>query len=330
MRAKKSPKSLIKKVGISILILLVLYLLFLFHSPNISDITTQSRPTTSYEESFARIDMIKSLDTDAIDPVCHSILMTHGKKVEKVVVFFHGFTNCPKQFEQFGKQLFDRGFNVFIPRIPQHGMKDKMTSALSSLTAPELASFSTEMTDIAAGLGEKVIVSGISAGGIMSAWVGQTQNVHKIVAIAPNFAYSYPAIFHRPMMNYALTVPNYYRWWDKETKDKGTEGPLHAYPRYPTRALGEVMRLGFAVLERGKQEKPRAQQLTLVTIGGDEAVNNEFTHDLAQNWKESGSTVYSYEFDPSLHLIHDIIDPLQVKQRTDIVYPVLIELLLKD
>jgi hypothetical protein len=43
-------------------------------------------------------------------------------------------------------------------------------------------------------------------------------------------------------------------------------------------------------------------------------------------WQSRGASVNTYEFDASLKLDHDLIDPTQPHQQIDIVYPRLIEL----
>ena len=51
-----------------------------------------------------------------------------------------------------------------IPRIPHHGLKDRMTEDYAKLTALELTQLSDESMDIAQGLGEHILVAGLSMG----------------------------------------------------------------------------------------------------------------------------------------------------------------------
>ena len=78
-------------------------------------------------------------DTGAINPLCRTRLFAHGRRTARAVVLFHGFTNCPRQFEALGRLLHERGDNVLIPRQPRHGLADRMSEDLAALTAPELA-----------------------------------------------------------------------------------------------------------------------------------------------------------------------------------------------
>jgi carboxylesterase len=56
-------------------------------------------------------------------------------------------------------------------------------------------------------------------------------------------------------------------------------------------------------------------------------VNNALTAQVVRLWRAHGAKdLRTFEFDSSLGLGHDLIDPSQSNQRTDIVYPKLIEL----
>ena len=76
------------------------------------------RPKPPYGEAVAAIRAI--IERDAADPTLIEAalprLYDHGKRVRNAVVFFHGFTNCPQQFDELARQFYDRGCNVFVPR----------------------------------------------------------------------------------------------------------------------------------------------------------------------------------------------------------------------
>ncbi len=148
-------------IAIVVLIFLILLLVcmkpYRLHSEIISD------PANSYEDAVTWIEAISSDEEHQKDlnPVCTTQLLTHGKKVAKVIVFLHGFTSCPNQFARLGEEYFNKGYNVYIPRIPRHGISDRLGNSLKGLCAEELAKFAAQSTDIARGLGERVIVAGV-------------------------------------------------------------------------------------------------------------------------------------------------------------------------
>src|SRR5215207_7180848 len=76
----------------------------------IGEIESHPNPVTSYEEAVARVKAMQQEDNqDLAQDVCISKLYDHGKQTEHVVILLHGFTNCPEQFNEIGKQHFEAG-----------------------------------------------------------------------------------------------------------------------------------------------------------------------------------------------------------------------------
>src|SRR5215471_21616458 len=111
-------------------------------------------PERDYDEALKRFAVMQALDGPAVNPVCHSTLLTHDAPTEQVIVLVHGITNCPRQFVQLAPLFFERGYNVLIPRIPWNGFADQSGLAMERLTARALRAFGDEIVDIARGLGE--------------------------------------------------------------------------------------------------------------------------------------------------------------------------------
>ena len=105
-------------------------------------------PATDYDAAIARFAQVQAEEGDAINPLCHSKLMTHGNKTERVIVLVHGMTNCPQQFAEFAPLFFEHGYNVLIPRMPRNGLANRMTEELKYLTAEELRDCCNTMVDI--------------------------------------------------------------------------------------------------------------------------------------------------------------------------------------
>jgi esterase/lipase len=83
--------------------------------------------SATYADAVARIQAFQAREGAEVNPLCRTALLTHGQWVERAITFLHGFTSCPKQFDQLGQRFFERGYNVFIPREPNHGLADRMT-----------------------------------------------------------------------------------------------------------------------------------------------------------------------------------------------------------
>ena len=114
------------------------------------------RPATSYAAACERIDALLARDPPGLHPSYRHQVLAHGRQTERVVVLLHGITSSPPQFRALGELFHSRGHNVFIPCLPRHGMADRMTVELASLTADELRVWMDEVIDIAQGLGERV------------------------------------------------------------------------------------------------------------------------------------------------------------------------------
>src|SRR5688572_1716456 len=157
------------------------------------ELESRPNPVSGYEAALARIKSMQEADNfDLARDVCITKLYDHGRQTEHVVVLLHGFTNCPEQFNEMGKQYYEAGSNVFIPRAPYHGLSDRLTEALVNLTAEDLAAFGNEVLDIAHGLGKKVTVMGISGTGTLVAWLAQNRSdLDFAFSIAPLFGLAF-------------------------------------------------------------------------------------------------------------------------------------------
>lgn len=314
-------------VGLSLLGVVALLAAALFLPLASLTIASHPRPAADYAEAAARIGAWQAAETADYNPVCRAQFLTHGQKTERVIVFVHGYTNCPAQFAELGAQFFDLGYNVLIAPMPHHGLADRLTDEQAQLTADELATYADEVVDVAQGLGQHVTVAGISCGGVVTAWAAQQRNdVDLAVVISP--AFGFQAIqkpLTVPIMNYSLLAPNSFTWWDAELKE--TAPPPQAYPRYATHALAQTLRLGFAVQVGAFWSAPQAGSFLVITNANDGSVDNTFAYDVEHRWQDYGVDVRTYEFPAELRLGHDLIDPTQPDQRTDLVYPQLISLI---
>ena len=128
-----------------------------------------SSPAADYSAAVARAQLRQAQDDSVVAPGGRSILMGHGERTARVFVLLHGFTDSPKQFESLGQRLFATGDNVYIPRLPHHAEAQGRMRSLTRITASELAAFGDSTIDIARGLGDSIIVVGLSAGGNVAA-----------------------------------------------------------------------------------------------------------------------------------------------------------------
>ena len=296
---------------------------------NLTHYLPASQPVQNYDEAVQRINAIRSAEPPDLNPVGRAQFLTHDHQTDRAVVLFHGYTNCPQQFKRLGEQLHTRGYNVWIPRMAGHGLADRLTDAHAQITAEQLIAAAASAIDIAQGLGRAVRVLGLSMGGLMTTWVAQNRSdVVRAVSVAQASGFKVlPKAWTPLIRQLVLILPNQMRWWDATVQDKGP-GPQHAYPRYSTHGLMQLLRLGAALRSQARRAIPAAGSVVIVKNDNDESIDNTTLDDQVQLWRSAGAQhVETYTFGVEQQLVHDLIDPDQPTQRIDYVYPVLIDLL---
>lgn len=287
----------------------------------------QTTPT-GYLEALHNLDEECS-KTPGVDKDCDTKWLLHGHPTETVYVLMHGLCNCPKQYEKLGELLFAQGANILIPRTPWHGLSDLMNTGFANLTGTEMVGSAEHAVDLAKALGKRVVVVGLSINGTTAAWLAQNRSdIARVVLLSPFFS---PAMIPDwssvPVGHLALRLPNQFIWWNDIEKEK-LIGPPYAYPRFPTKVIGEVMSLGESVREQAKSTPFRSGSLLIVTSASDLAASSEATASLVAEWRKlRPDAVTTHEFPLAERVPHDFIDPNQPDQKVDEVYPHLLSLL---
>ena len=296
-----------------------------------TNLHSYARPASGYFAAVQRATALQGQDSREINNVCRTDLLTHNETTDRAIVFIHGLTSCPAQFALLGKQFFELGYNVFLPRMPHHGYANRLTPALAQLTAPQLATFADEVVDITQGLGRRVYVMGLSAGGMVTGWIAQYRtDVERAVLLSPlMWPYGVNPALKKRVGLLARFMPNTWRWWDA-SKKLDRDAPGYSYPRFPTRAVAQCLKLAQSVMDASRLKKPAAQSITVMTNANDHVVDNETTYTLVNNWRkthaEDPQHIESFEFEARMNLTHDLIAPEHPLQQIEHVYPALIKL----
>ncbi len=283
-------------------------------------------PALEYDESIRRIEALKHAEPEGMNPLCRLQFMSHGGKSSQAVVLVHGYTNCPQQFKALGERLFASGNNVLIAPLPHHGFLDRMTEDHARLQAEELVGYADMVVDIAGGLGERIVMMGISAGGVITAWAAQhREEIDRAIIISPAFGFrAIPSFLTPAVMNIVSFLPDRFSWWNPELQTDTPE--TYTYPQYSRRALGQILRLGFAVRRDARQLAPHAKSIIMVLNPVDDQIDNDVTRELVKRWQSKGGNVTTFEFGPSLELGHDLIDTNLPHRSIEAVYSKLVEL----
>jgi alpha-beta hydrolase superfamily lysophospholipase len=276
-------------------------------------------PIADFAAAVARIATIQAHEDSIVAPGGGSILLSHGHRTARVVVLFHGLTDSPLQYFPFAQRLFELGDNVFVPRLPHHAEKTGNVAALGSLTAEELRDLGDRSVDVADALGDTVIVSGLSAGGTIAAWVGQYRaDVHRVVLVAPALEVTHvPSLLNGAVLRLALLVPNLHRASPRDSME-----PDRA-PGWATRAVAQTLKLGVAVRRSAAEQPAAVKEVVFLLNAHDHTIANGAAIDLARSWQRHGALTQIYQLPDSLHLPHDVIDPRHPGSDVGAVYPVL-------
>jgi carboxylesterase len=259
---------------------------------------------SSAQEGIARF---RSRDGAGIGELGRSLVFDHGRRTQRAILLFHGLSASPPQLIGIARALHERGHNVFVPRLPQHGREDRMSGALAGMTAEQLKACLRDSLEVAHGLGEEVSVAGFSLGGLLTACAGQVEPLHKAVAIVPFLGFIWmPTRLSEFASRLALHFPNRFFWWDPWLREK--QLPAHGYPRYSTHALAEGLKLANELMAAARAGPPATKNLTVAINVREPAVSNRAAVKLAKLWKAHGANV-SVERFRDLPFAHDVIEP---------------------
>lgn len=293
------------------------------------DLPPAAAPLLSFEAAVTAIQRRIAATPETVAPEGRPILMEHGEPTEKVFVLLHGLSNAPVQFAALGGLLHERGHTVLIPRLPYHGEKDVMTRDWAALTAGDMLDTAQWAVDLARSLGRQVVVAGLSVNGTVAAWLAQRRgDVARCIVMAPLLAPAGIPVWALGLLERLLvTAPNVFLWWSLKKRAR-IERPRYAYPRFPTRVIGEAMRMGSALLAEARSHPPVCGSILVVTTASDRAVSNVLTARLTAAWKaRRAEAVEAYEFPSGENVPHDFIDPNQPNQVVALVYPRLLEMM---
>lgn len=294
-----------------------------FAPTRLGDLLSHPSPIRDYAGAVERVNELQTAEDSIVAPGGGSILLTHGHRTPRVVVLFHGLTDSPLQYAPLAQQLFQAGDNVFVPRLPHHAERNGNVAEIARLTAQELRDVGDLSVDVARGLGDTIIVSGLSAGGTLAAWVGQYRgDVQRVVLVAPALEVTHvPSLLHGAVLRLALRVPNVTRSSPRDSTEPDRE------PGWATHAVAQTLKLGVAVRDAAARNAPAVHQVTMLLNAHDHTIANGAAEDLAKRWQRHGATATVFMLPDSLRLPHDVIDPRHPGSNVGAVYPVVEALL---
>ena len=284
-------------------------------------------PPAHYAAAVAGIAALQAHEAPTHRPECATQFLGHGHPTDRVLVFVHGYANCPRMFDRLARLFHAQGDTVLCVPLPHHGLTDRLTDDLTHLTAAELAAYTEQVLGIAAGLGQRITVAGLSAGGLVAGWAAQTRaGLDQAVLIAPAFGLKLlPGPLTALAVRLSLRLKDVFVWWNPTLKEQFP--PSYTYPRFSRRGLAQTLRFGQTLRAQARRSAPLAHRLIVVTNANDQAVDNTVTAQVVAAWRAHGRAVETFEFPARLGLPHNLIDPGETGQRVELVYPKLVALI---
>ena len=283
---------------------------------SVSDLRSEPNPAHDYADAVARAQRVIDDDNSVVAPGGASILLAHGARRPRAAVLLHGMTDSPRQFAALAESLYNLGDNVYVPRLPHHAERGANVGELSRLTAEELCRTGDQAIDIAIGLGDSVVVLGLSAGGTLAAWIGEHRpEVRRVVMVAPALELAHiPSLLNWPLAKLASRLPNitYRAAPDSARPDRD--------PGFATHGVAQLLRLGWAVRRGADRLTPQATEMLFLVNSRDRTTKTEPALALARRWNRDGAQARVYEFPDSLGLPHNVVDPVQHPHDASLVY----------
>ena len=299
-------------VGVIILIASLLVAAAFFWPATFKELQSSNSEKLNYNQSVAAA--IRTINGDSsnadVRPECRSIIKTHGKKTTKAVMMIHGVSACPQQFADLGDTFFNAGYNVYIPRVPSHGLTDNKRHG--EITIPAMAQFMNSSTSIISGLGDETGVVGLSGGANMATWITQynSQTISRALLLSPFYQ---PSASETP----SWKIPLLRNLYGRNILPDSFTGSNLSY-----RALGKYI----IITKNYKSDlkAPGLKYVGVVTSENDTAIDKNLAVNIPkQMTAASGAKFQYYSIPASFGIGHDIValNQDEVKKHAAKLYP---------
>jgi len=170
-------------------------------------------------------------------------IILYDEKFEVGLVFSHGYMAAPKEIETLAHYLFERGINVYVPRLRGHATDPK---ALLDVTAKDWETDFERAFTAMRQVCNKVYIGGFSTGGLIALIHAAQYKVDGVIAINSalklhdlRVSYVVPTLhFFNEMIAY-LNAKGVMEWID----NSHTEQPLVNYHKHPLASVSQLEKI---------------------------------------------------------------------------------------
>jgi alpha-beta hydrolase superfamily lysophospholipase len=245
-----------------------------------------STPGTDYAAAVGRLKA--ELAAEARLPLqkgSESRVYLHPDRPAKgTIVMYHGFTAGTWQFELLAKKAFDEGYNVYIPRLPGHGLTDAQgVESPDQLVGPgqvqQYRDFAERTYQEAKALGGPIHVMGLSVGGNLALAVAENHaDVASVTAYAPflrpraGLLFDAFHLLDKVTFGQASKLLNLIPFsWDEQTRLDTASGKRPGHSTFDVGNIAAAADLGRQLVKDAGAIKAPVQYFV---TGADDAVDN--------------------------------------------------------
>ncbi|MBD2088506.1 alpha/beta fold hydrolase [Microcoleus sp. FACHB-1515] len=243
-----------------------------------------------------------------------SIFHCFDRPTPKAIVFFHGFTAIPAQFDAIATVFHAAGYNVIVPLLPGHGIADDW-SRDHPPPLPEdwqvYETFGCFWLQQAAAFGDRVIVGGLSGGANLAGWlaVHHADRVDRALLFAPYLSNANLAV------GLVVRTLDIYFEWKTSSRLK-----QFGYPGFSMPALRLLVEQGQALLDEA--EAIPAAPMLIVSSDRDLAVNEKDHEVLFESVLRYQPKAWHFCFDAKFDVPHNMMTEAEGNDCADLVFAI--------
>lgn len=185
-------------------------------------------------------------------------IFSHGEKTKDVIVLTHGLTDSPYYMQAIGERFYQAGFNVVLPLLPGHGLKDPDKAMEDRSLDEDWRMELDQAAEVALLLGDRVSLGGFSTGGALS--------LNKLLRDSKKITggiFLFSAAIDLGSLTEGISANPFFRWISQsmlKVKDgiiTGTGPNPYKYPELPEFAgieLGQIINENEDLLKKLEDE----------------------------------------------------------------------------
>ena len=254
------------------------------------------------------------LDSPALKPENGPRLLYHGKATDRVLILTHGLTDSPFYLLAIAKRFYAEGFNVLLPLLDGHGLKEPGAALKDPLLVKQWKNTTDKAVEVAQQIGGRLYLGGFSTG----AALGLNKLLHDPDSIDGGLVFFSAALSIGPWVEWIGQFGLIRRLFRALGPKIQGQGPNpYRYPQLPVYAALELTKL---IHENNRLLK--GKRITLPTIAihssHDKLARIEGLHHFMKKYVDRGSSLLITQNVSHSNLLLDT----DIKQDTTSTFPI--------